>query len=156
MASLVTRTTFRLSRLAPSTRIFLPSVTPARLGSFFNNTNNTRTSAARYSSTTTMSAPNAFIELIKTRRTYYALNKDLPVSKARVQEIVQEAVQHVPTSFNSQSNRAVVLFGADHDKLWDITTATLKAIVPAESWEGTAGRMAGFKAGAATVSHPSL
>ena len=99
-----------------------------------------------------MSSPNALIELIKARRTYYALNKELPIPKARIQEIVQEAVQHVPTSFNSQSNRAVILFGDNHDKLWDITTATLKKIVPAESWEGTAGRMAGFKAGAATVS----
>ena len=114
-----------------------------------------KTPAARNSSTSAttakMSAPNALIELIKTRRTYYALNKELPIPKARIQEIVQEAVQHVPTSFNSQSNRAVILFDENHDKLWDITTATLKAIVPAESWEGTAGRMAGFKAGAATV-----
>lgn len=93
----------------------------------------------------------AFLEAVKARRTYYALNKDLTVSTDRVQEVVKESLREVPSSFNSQSNRVVVLFGAEHDKFWDLTTETLKAIVPADSWEATAGRMAGFKAGAGTV-----
>lgn len=101
-------------------------------------------------------AATAFLELVKARRSIYALNKDLPISKERIQEIVTEALQHVPSSFNSQSNRVVVLFGAEHDKFWDITTETLKAIVPAENWEPTAGRMAGFKAGAGSVCFSSL
>ncbi|RYP28096.1 hypothetical protein DL767_007353 [Monosporascus sp. MG133] len=102
----------------------------------------------------TMSTPisaNAVLDLIKARRTYYALNKELTISKERFEEIVKEALRHVPSSFNSQSNRVLVLFGADHDKLWDATSEILKAIVPADSWQHTAARIAGFKAGAATV-----
>ncbi|SPQ21273.1 a5f9d116-f280-4aba-90a4-b8166b1e14ee [Thermothielavioides terrestris] len=94
---------------------------------------------------------DTFFELVKARRSIYALNKTLPVDKARIQSLVEDAVQHVPSSFNSQSNRVVVLFGAEHDKLWDITTDVLKGIVPADQWEATATRMAGFKAGAGTV-----
>jgi len=100
-----------------------------------------------------MSATNAntVLDLIKNRRTYYPLSKELTVTPARIQEIVKEAVQHVPSSFNSQSNRAVVLFGAEHEKFWDITTEILKAIVPEAQWESTAGRMAMFKAAAGSI-----
>jgi predicted oxidoreductase (fatty acid repression mutant protein) len=94
---------------------------------------------------------DAFLALIKNRRTFYPLNKDLTITPARIQELVAEALQHVPSSFNSQSNRVVVLFGAEHDKFWDITRDILKAIVPAEAWEATGGKMAMFKAGAGTV-----
>jgi hypothetical protein len=101
-------------------------------------------------------APNAntLIELLKGRRSIYALNKDLAITPARIQEIVSEALQHVPSSFNSQSNRVVVLFGAEHDKFWDITTETLKAILPEDKFEATAGRMAMFKGAAGSVRPP--
>ncbi|GAB1314870.1 type II nitroreductase [Madurella fahalii] len=101
-------------------------------------------------STAPVSADN-FLSMIKNRRTHYPLNKELTITPARIQEIVKEALQHVPSSFNSQSNRVVVLFGAEHDRFWDITTETLKAIVPAEQWEHTGNRMAMFKGGAGTV-----
>lgn len=101
-------------------------------------------------------APSAqdLIDLAKQRRSYYPLNKDLPITPARVQEIVKDLLDQIPSSFNSQSNRVVVLFGADHEKLWDITAEILKPIVPAEQWEGTAGKMAMFKAAAGSVCFP--
>ncbi|KAI1489405.1 Nitroreductase-like protein [Biscogniauxia mediterranea] len=91
------------------------------------------------------------LDLISNRRTYYALNKELPISKERIQEIVNEAVQQVPSSFNSQSNRVVVLFGAEHDKFWDITTEILKGIVEPANWQATADRQALFKNAAGTI-----
>lgn len=95
--------------------------------------------------------PNPVIELIKNRRTYYPLSKDIPIDASRVQQIVQDAILHVPSSFNSQSNRAVLLLGEEHGKLWDIARDALKAIVPAEKWEPTANKMAMFRAAAGTV-----
>lgn len=91
------------------------------------------------------------LQLAKNRRTHYALNKSLTISKERIQEIVRETTLHTPSSFNSQSNRVVVLFGDEHDKFWDITIETLKAIVPEASWAATAGRLGGFKGAAGTV-----
>jgi uncharacterized protein len=88
---------------------------------------------------------------VKNRRTHYPLSKDVPLSNEQIDKIVSEALQEVPSSFNSQSNRAVVLHGAHHDKLWDITHDALKAIVPAEAFEATAGKIAMFKAAAGTV-----
>ncbi|KAI2470248.1 Nitroreductase [Annulohypoxylon bovei var. microspora] len=112
-----------------------------------------KTSTLPTSSYSTMatSKADALLSFVKDRRTYYVINKELPISKDRVQEIVKETLLHVPSSFNSQSNRIVVLFGAEHDKLWDIATGILKTIVPGDAWEHTAQRMNGFKAGAGTV-----
>ncbi|KAK3499215.1 Nitroreductase-like protein [Neurospora hispaniola] len=114
-------------------------------------TSNIHTSSSSKMSSTQISA-NAVLDLIKQRRTYYPLSKDLgSLTTERINEIVKEALQHVPSSFNSQSNRVVVLLGAEHEKLWDITTETLKAIVPEDSFASTAGKMAMFKGAAGTI-----
>ena len=54
----------------------------------------------------------------ETRRSVYTLNKQLPLSAAETAQIVEHAVKHTPSAFNSQSTRVVVLFGAEHEKLW--------------------------------------
>lgn len=100
---------------------------------------------------TTKLSADLLLQFVKNRRTYYPLTKDLPITPARIQEIVNESTLHTPSSFNSQSNRLVVLFGDEHNKLWDITTATLKKIVPEAQWEHSAQRMAMFKAAAGTI-----
>lgn len=87
----------------------------------------------------------------ETRRSVYALNKNLPVSTDEVVRIVEHAVLHTPSSFNSQSTRAVVLFGAEHEKLWQLTEDALRAVVPAENFGPTAQKMAMFKAAAGSV-----
>ncbi|KAI1753356.1 Nitroreductase-like protein [Xylaria castorea] len=115
--------------------------------------------AARYfsasptpSTPVTMAANSAtLIEAFKARRSFYQLNKELPVPKDKITSIVQENLIQIPSSFNSQSNRVLVLYGAEHDKLWDITSEVLKPLVPADSWEATSKRNAGFKAAAGTV-----
>lgn len=85
------------------------------------------------------------------RRTIYALNKTLPVSADAVNQIVEHALLHTPSSFNSQSTRLVVLHGAEHEKLWDITTNELRKIVPVEAFANTETRLNMFRAGAGTV-----
>ncbi|KAK6219216.1 hypothetical protein LQW54_002465 [Pestalotiopsis sp. IQ-011] len=102
------------------------------------------------SSSSVVSA-NSVIELIKNRRSNYVLSKNLTVSKERVAEIVKEATLHVPSSFNAQPVRVVVLFGAEHEKLWDIAGEVLKAIVPEEDWKPTGDKIAMFKGAAGTI-----
>ncbi|HGM0495206.1 TPA: nitroreductase family protein, partial [Neisseria gonorrhoeae] len=46
----------------------------------------------------------------ESRRSVYSLNKNLPVGKDEIVQIVEHAVLHTPFSFNSQSARVVVLF----------------------------------------------
>lgn len=87
----------------------------------------------------------------QTRRSVYALDKNLPISKDDVRQVVEHAITHTPSSFNSQSTRLVVLFGDEHEKLWQMTSECLQKIVPADSFESTAQKMALFKAAAGTV-----
>ncbi|WP_049261039.1 nitroreductase family protein [Neisseria bacilliformis] len=87
----------------------------------------------------------------ETRRSVYALNKNLPLPAGEVAAIIEHAVKHTPSSFNSQSTRVVVLFGAEHEKLWRFAEDALRAVVPAESFEPTAQKLAMFKAAAGSV-----
>ncbi len=94
---------------------------------------------------------NAFIEMIKTRRTIYNLGDALPVSEEHVTKLIKEAVKHSPSSFNSQTSRVVVLFGAEHKKLWNMVKETLRAIVPEQAFVGTAQKIDSFAAGAGSI-----
>ena len=87
----------------------------------------------------------------ETRRSVYALNRNLPLPAADVAAIIEHALRHTPSAFNSQSTRLLVLFGAEHEKLWDIAENALRAIVPAENFAPTAQKLAGFRAAAGTV-----
>ena len=91
-------------------------------------------------------------QLAEKRRSIYALSNQLPVSNDEIVNLVEHAVLHTPSAFNSQSTRIVVLFGEDHKKLWDITEETLKVIIgDDEKFQGTKDKIAGFRAGAGTV-----
>lgn len=91
------------------------------------------------------------LQAIKDRRSYYGISKDSPISDDKIQGIVGDAVKYVPSAFNSQTQRAILLFGADHDALWDIVMETLRAKVPAEKFGPTEDKVNGFKAGHGTV-----
>lgn len=94
---------------------------------------------------------NLMIEAIGKRRSQYALGNTLPIANDAVDALIREAVRLAPSSFNSQSSRALILFGDEHRKLWSIVKTTLRAIVPAENFEGTAGKIDSFAAGAGSV-----
>ncbi|GAA0752129.1 nitroreductase family protein [Clostridium sartagoforme] len=92
-----------------------------------------------------------FYDAIKERRSIYSISKESPISDEKIKEIVEYSVKHVPSSFNSQSSRAVVLLGESHDKLWDITMEALRKIVPEENFASTEQKVNSFKAGYGTV-----
>ena len=93
----------------------------------------------------------SFLNQIKQRRTIYAIGKDVSLDQAKIEEIIKEAVKHSPSSFNSQSSRAVILFGDSHVKFWTIVLETLRKIVPAAAFEGTNAKINSFIAGAGSV-----
>lgn len=92
-----------------------------------------------------------FYNAVKDRRSFYGINKESPVSDERIGEIVDAAVKHTPTAFNSQSGRVLVLLGDNHNKLWDITREELRKIVPEEGFAATEGKLDSFKSGYGTV-----
>lgn len=60
-----------------------------------------------------------FIEMIKNRRSVYALNKNLPTSEDEVFNIVKDCVRYTPDAFNMKSQRVVVVVGKSHENFWN-------------------------------------
>lgn len=98
-----------------------------------------------------MSPSTAFLSALASRRSIYTLTSTSPIPPSTLQSIITSALLHTPTSFNSQSTRIVLLLAAEHRKLWDIATETLRGVVPAEQFGKTAQRLAGFAAAYGTV-----
>ncbi|WP_313467008.1 nitroreductase family protein [Carnobacterium sp.] len=95
---------------------------------------------------------NQFTNLLKERRSIYALGKDVSLSDDQIIALVSNAVKESPSSFNSQTSRAVVLFGDAHKKLWDLTEAALKIAVPeGQDFTPTAEKLNSFRAGYGTI-----
>lgn len=92
-----------------------------------------------------------FFSAIKDRRSIYGISSEKIVPDERIIEIVNFAVKHTPSALNSQSGRIVLLFGENHKKLWEITTKTLRKIVPVEQFGPTKDKMDSFSRGYATI-----
>lgn len=73
-----------------------------------------------------------FKETLEHRRSHYALGSERLVGRADVEEMVRFALSHVPSAFNSQSSRIVLLMGNSHRRFWQIVKDSLQAQIPAE------------------------
>ncbi|GIN85871.1 nitroreductase [Heyndrickxia sporothermodurans] len=98
-----------------------------------------------------MTNKNDFYSAVENRRSIYGISSEAVVSNERIQEVINHAVKHTPSSFNSQSARVVVLTGEQHTKLWNITTDALKKVVPADNFGPTQEKMNAFGSGYGTV-----
>ena len=84
------------------------------------------------------------INSLKKRRTYYNIKKEMPVSIAKVIEMVEEITELVPDAFNMKSSRVVIVHGEMQNKLWDKVYDVFGGKVPREKIDS-------FKAGAGTI-----
>lgn len=95
---------------------------------------------------------NKYINLLKERRSIYALGEKVSLSNENILELVKVAIKESPSSFNSQTSRAVVLFGDSHEKLWDLTEAALKLAVPeGQDFTPTIEKLNSFRSGYGTI-----
>ncbi|KAK9241109.1 Nitroreductase-like protein [Lipomyces kononenkoae] len=98
-----------------------------------------------------MTVSKSFLDAVRARRTYYQLLNKSPIPDSRIVDLVNDAILHTPSSFNSQSTRLVLLLKKDHEKLWDITKDTLKAVVPPDAFAATNQKLNGFQNAYGTV-----
>ncbi|ARP95080.1 nitroreductase family protein [Bordetella genomosp. 13] len=94
---------------------------------------------------------NAYIAALKQRRTQYALGRNVSLSKEALVALIQEAIKLSPSSFNSQSSRALILFGAESQKMWRIAVDEVRKVAPAEGFDKTEAKLNSFAAGVGTV-----
>ncbi len=85
------------------------------------------------------------------RRTIYALGNDLPVEPQAIVNMAERILLHTPSAFNSQSSRLIVLFGEQHQQLWDITENKLREEVGDGDFSSSKQKMDSFRAAAGTV-----
>ena len=95
---------------------------------------------------------STFNKLTAQRRSIYALGDQLTNSPEEIYDLIITAIKNSPTAFNSQTVRAVVLFGKSSDKVWDIVEAALKEVVKdPQAFAKTQQKTASFRAGFGTV-----
>ena len=95
---------------------------------------------------------NQFLDLITKRRTIYAIGKNVTQSPEFLTDLIQNAIKQSPSSFNSQSSRAVILFNGEHEKFWSFVAEKLKSYAKdEESAAKTSAKMGTFVAGLGTV-----
>ncbi len=66
---------------------------------------------------TTMSPLRTFLDVLVARRSIYALTKASSISNSRIEEIIKTTLQNVPSAFNTQTTRVVLLLAGDHKRL---------------------------------------
>lgn len=91
-------------------------------------------------------------DILKTRRSIYILNDDLPVSFNEVADRIRETISLSPTAFMMQNIHAIILTGDSHKKLWDkIVHDALQKIVSPEPFKRTEVKLQTFSKAYGTI-----
>lgn len=93
----------------------------------------------------------SYIDIIKSRRSIYDLNDQLPISEKVVINTIKHVIVESPTAFNMQSSHLVVLMNDEHSKLWQIVTDTLKKEVAEDKFASTQAKMDMFSKAKGTI-----
>ncbi len=94
---------------------------------------------------------NTALEVFKARRTQYALGKNVSQSRDELTQLIQTTIKEAPSSFNSQSSRAVILFGDQSLRFWGLVKNALRPMVPVDAFAKTEEKLDSFAAGVGTV-----
>ncbi|WP_455674569.1 nitroreductase family protein [Phocaeicola sp.] len=94
----------------------------------------------------------SFKEALKARRTFYQIDNISTLSEKELLDLIRFAVEHVPSAFNSQTTRVVLLTDEAHQKLWKIVKNTLRKHVPEAAFAKTEQKIDGsFSCGYGTI-----
>lgn len=94
---------------------------------------------------------NTFLNAIQNRRSIYALDANTTLRNAQITETIQTAIAHAPSAFNSQTTKAVVLYGEESTKLWNLVLDALRKVTPEAAFADTEAKINSFDAGVGTV-----
>jgi predicted oxidoreductase (fatty acid repression mutant protein) len=92
-----------------------------------------------------------FIKAVEKRRSVYTISQETVIPDEEITDIVKRLVVAVPSGYNSQSARVVILFGRNHTGFWNIVMETLRARVAPEKFAATEEKISGFLNGHGTL-----
>ena len=78
-----------------------------------------------------------FLEAVAHRRSYYHLDSREMVNDSEVVNIIDELLTTIPSPFNVQSARIVLLLDEQHREFWHIVLDTLRHVTPPERFAKT-------------------
>ncbi|OLS04941.1 nitroreductase [Staphylococcus epidermidis] len=94
----------------------------------------------------------SFNDAMEQRRTIYNLESTISIEDSELEELIAHAVKHVPSAFNSQSTRIVLLLNDKNEKFWENTKAILKETMgPDRDFEPTRQKIDNFKHSYGTI-----
>ncbi len=94
----------------------------------------------------------SFWDAVKQRRSIYGISNEKIVPNDKIAEIVKGAVTHVPSPYNSQSTRIMLLFDGAHQAFWQLTLDALKKVTPPDRFPAMQRKVKGsFASGYGTV-----
>jgi predicted oxidoreductase (fatty acid repression mutant protein) len=62
----------------------------------------------------------AFLDLVKARRSYYNILPRSLIEPSAIKNIIDQAVLHTPSTYNTQGGRVVLLLGEAHRQAWSV------------------------------------
>lgn len=94
----------------------------------------------------------SFNDVMEQRRTIYNLESTISIDDSELEELIAHAVKHVPSAFNSQSTRIVLLLNDKNEKFWENTKEILKETMgPDRDFEPTRQKIDNFKHSYGTI-----
>ena len=70
-----------------------------------------------------------FLTEIENRRTIYKTKTSISISDEELEEMIEHIVKYMPSAFNSQSTRIVLLLNDQHIKFWENAKTVLKDVM---------------------------
>lgn len=92
-----------------------------------------------------------FKNVLKNRRSIYALGNNTDYSIEEIVATIRETQKEVPSAFNSQTSRLVVLDGEANVKFWNLILEVQKEVLDQGTWDFMSPIMEGAKGGVGTV-----
>ena len=92
-----------------------------------------------------------FLSSVHERRSIYTITNTSPIPKNKIVALIEMLLEDVPSAFNCQSARLVVLFDQANQNFWDIVMKTLRERVPADKFGPTETKINCFAAGYGTI-----
>lgn len=92
-----------------------------------------------------------YIETLQSRRSIYAIGDSAMIPDETLSEMLIQILQATPSSYNSQSQRMVLLLGEKSHLLWKIVLEALQKIVPEKNFPRTLAKIKAFDAGHGTI-----
>ncbi len=91
-------------------------------------------------------------DVISARRSNYDLGRNVKMSDEEIIGIIEDAVRYSPSAYDSQTQRVAVMFGYEHEAVWDITEAALRAKIGDQRYSGkTEEKINSFRSAYGTV-----